>query len=97
METPVISAARIPRYRTTSRTKTIAAPIGGWNAKSAIGEMPPLDAVTLTNFWPGTSSVYLRKGYTQFATGFGSNQVETLMAYSGGTTNTLFAAAGTKI
>jgi hypothetical protein len=56
--------------------------------------MSPLDAVTLTNFWPGTNSVILRNGYTQHATGIGApSQVETLMVYNSGSTNTLFAAA----
>jgi hypothetical protein len=58
--------------------------------------MGPLDAVALTNFFPATNSVNLRKGFTQHATGI-TGQVDTLMTYSSGTVNTLFAAAGTKI
>ena len=54
------------------------------------------DAVTLTNWWPGTNSVVLRYGYTKFATGI-TGQVETVLAYSGGTSNKLFAAASTNI
>jgi hypothetical protein len=58
--------------------------------------MDPNDAVTLTNFWPGTNSVILRYGYTKFATGI-SGTVETLMSYSSGTSNKLFAIAGSNI
>ena len=79
-----------------SQTASVAAPIGGWNARDALGAMEPLDAVTLTNFWPGTNSVILRNGYTKFATGI-SGQVQTLMSYSSGTSNKLFAAATTSI
>ena len=75
-----------------SQTVSVAAPIGGWNARDALGAMDPLDAVTLTNFWPGTNSVILRNGYTKYATGI-TGTVESLFAYSSGTSNKLFAAA----
>ena len=80
---PIAQAAR-------SRPASLAAPLGGWNARDALGDMAPLDAVYLTNWWPGTSDIFLRKGYSNFATGLGA-QVETLMAYSGGATDKLFA------
>jgi hypothetical protein len=79
-----------------SQTVTVAAPIGGWNARDALGAMEPLDAVTLQNFWPGTNSVILRNGYTKHATGLPA-QVQTLMAYSSGTANKLFAVSDGKI
>ena len=79
-----------------SQTSSVAAPIGGWNARDSLGAMEPLDAVTLTNWWPGTNSVILRNGYTKFATGI-TGQVETIMSYSSGTANKLFAAAAGKI
>lgn len=86
---------KIPkRYR--AQSSSVAAPIGGWNARDALGSMDRLDAVILQNLWPATSDVYLRYGYTQHATGI-SGQVETIMAYNSGTTSKLFAAAGTVI
>ena len=85
------SFARAPSTQ-RSQTVSVAAPIGGWNARDALGAMEPLDAVTLTNFWPGTNSVILRNGYTKHATGI-TGTVQTLMAYSSGTSNQLFAAA----
>jgi len=91
------SIARASGLRTQSSTTiTIPAPIGGWNARDSLGAMPIGDAVTLTNWWPGTNSVVLRYGYTKFATGI-TGQVETILAYSSGTSNKLFAAAGTNI
>jgi hypothetical protein len=89
------SFAKAPRQQ-ASQTVTVAAPIGGWNARDALGAMDPLDAVTLQNFWPGTNSVILRNGYTKHATGFPST-VESLMPYSSGTANKLFAVSDGKI
>ena len=79
-----------------SETATIAAPLGGWNDRDPVEGMDPLDAVILRNWWPGTNNVILRSGYTQWATGLGA-QVQSLMAYSSGTANKLFAAAGTSV
>jgi hypothetical protein len=58
--------------------------------------MPPLDAVTLNNFWPTPTDVQLRLGYSQFCTGI-TGQVNSLMNYAGVTSQKLFAAAGTTI
>jgi hypothetical protein len=58
--------------------------------------MPPLDAVTLNNFWPTPTDVQLRLGYSQFSTGI-TGQVNSLMNYAGVTSQKLFAAAGTSI
>lgn len=77
-------------------TQSIPSPVGGWNARDALGEMEPTDAVTLTNMFPGTTSVNLRFGYTQFATGAPA-QVQTVMSYQGSTSQKLFAASGTAI
>jgi hypothetical protein len=58
--------------------------------------MPPLDAVTLNNFWPTPTEVQLRLGYSQFCTGI-TGQVNSLMNYAGVSQQKLFAAAGTSI
>lgn len=75
--------------RPTSIAATLPAPVGGWNARDSLTSMGATDAVTMTNWYPSTTEVILRNGYTQYATGFPS-QVETLMAYSGATTDKLF-------
>lgn len=69
-----------------TQTTSIPAPTGGWNARDAIADMPPTDAVSLVNMFPRTTTVDLRGGYAQYATGLPS-QVDTLMAYAGGSTN----------
>lgn len=77
--------------RGRAQTHSTAAPTGGWNARDALGAMDELDAVILDNWFPGTTSCELRLGYSRHVTGLGG-QVESLMAYAGGTTNKLKAA-----
>jgi len=79
--------------RAKSRSVSVTAPVGGWNARDSLADMPPADAVIMLNWFPLTTEVTLRKGYTEWATGI-SGQVESLFVYAGSTTNELFAAAG---
>lgn len=80
----------------TASTASVTAPIGGWNARDSIAQMPATDAVTMTNLYPTPTDVQLRKGYTQHSTGI-TGQVNTLMNYAGMVSQKLFAAAGTKL
>lgn len=82
--------------RQSMNVASVPAPTGGWNVRDNIANMAPTDAVRMINMFPGVSSVNLRGGYSQYSTGL-VNQVETLMAYYGGATQTLFAIAGTSI
>lgn len=77
--------------RPVAVTQSLPAPTGGWNARDSLGDMDPLDAPILDNWFPGTTDCVVRDGSTQFVTGVGG-QVESLMPYSGGTTTKLFAA-----
>jgi hypothetical protein len=80
----------------TALTASITAPIGGWNARDSVAQMPPTDAVTLTNLYPTPTDVQLRKGYTKHSIGI-TGKVNTVMNYAGANTQKLFAAAGTAI
>ena len=82
------------RFRAT--TSSVAAPIGGWNARDSLAEMNPLDAVQMVNFFPTPTDVTLRKGYTKTSTGI-AGAVLSLMSYASPTTTTLFAATATII
>lgn len=89
-----------PRRRPINRQQTAQivtrpAPVGGWNARDALAEMPPTDAVAMVNLFPTPSRVELRKGFSSFATGFPSI-VETVAGYQGATPK-LFGCAGGKI
>lgn len=92
----ITAATRIPSKTRRASTASVAAPLGGWNARDPIGAMRKLDAVQITNWFPGTGSLAPRKGYTRFCTGI-TGQVESLMTYNSGTASKLFAAATTKI
>lgn len=78
------------------RTKSMPAPIGGWNARDALADMKPDDAVILDNYFPKTSEVELRYGNANFVTGI-TGTVNTLAAYNSPTTSKLFGAAGVSI
>ncbi len=79
--------------KSTALSKSLPAPVGGWNARDSIADMDEKDAVILENLFPSTTSVDLRGGHSQFATGL-SAQVETVISYSGAATNKLFGIAG---
>ena len=87
-----------PRRRTLNWNRnrasptSVSAPTGGWNDRDSIADMEPLDAVSMVNFFPGTADVQLRYGFSNHATAL-PGQVETLINYSGSTTESLFAMA----
>lgn len=84
--------------KTTAHVESLPPPVGGWNARDALANMEPTDAVSLTNYFPNVSSCDLRGGFIKQCTGM-SGQVQTVMVYNGGATSKLFAidATGLKI
>lgn len=82
--------------RNDAKVASIPAPIGGWNARDSIANMDVIDAVQLTNLFPSVNNVVLRPGYTKYATGL-PGQVETIMSYSSGASNKMFACVSTSI
>lgn len=84
-----------PSHKQTMTT-SLPAPIGGWNARDSIADMPPTDARFLENWFPSTSDIMLRNGFSNWATGLPA-QVETLAAYAGSTTDKLFAWSSTSV
>jgi hypothetical protein len=81
------------RARTSNRSPT-PPPIGGWNTRDEVGNMPPQDAEVLDNWLPDVNSVKPRRGYTQFASGIGTGDVHTLATYVSSTGEKKFLAAG---
>lgn len=75
-----------------SRTTSIQAPTGGLNAKDPIANMKETEAVTLENWFPTPSSVDIRNGSETHVSGF-TAPVETLISYSVGANNKLFAVS----
>jgi hypothetical protein len=94
----ILTPARRKRRRgqVQSRSIIIPSPIGGWNARDSIADMPATDAVILDNWYPSTDDVRMRSGHSGHVTGI-TGSVESLMPYSFGTTQKLFAAANNSI
>lgn len=55
-------------------------PVGGWNGRESLADMPETHAVKMDNWFPSTDKVNLRRGHTSYATGMTGN-VETLIEY----------------
>lgn len=79
-----------------SNVYSIPAPVGGWNARDPLSNMPEQDAVQLDDMFPTQTAVQLRLGNSQHATGI-SGTVETVAAYSSPTTSKLFASNSSAI
>lgn len=92
----MIKKPRRPNQTGRAAPASLSAPVGGWNARDALGEMAPADAVTLTNWFPATSDVIMRYGYSLHATGFPA-QVDTVMNYVSGTASKLFGISSGSI
>jgi len=69
------------RQRQVSVTQSVPAPIGGWNAKDPLAEMPVNDAVTLENWFPTTIDCVIRGGTSAYATGI-TGTPETLAVHT---------------
>ena len=79
----------------TANTTSVAAPIGGWNARDSLANMQPLDAVQLVNWFPTPTDVTMRKGYSVASILTTSTGVKTIssITYSGTTATFTTATA----
>lgn len=68
-------------------------PVGGWNARDALSNMPPQDAERLDNWFPDTTYVAPRPG-SLTRNPDTTGQVETLMQWAGGSSVQLLVAVG---
>ena len=85
---------RVNRGR-TSQTRSIPAPVGGWNVRDSIADMDDKDAVILNNMFCLPDTVINRKGSLQWVTGI-TGTVETIASYQKQDgTSKLFASSGT--
>ena len=87
------------KQKTSTYVYSLAAPIGGLNLRDPLEQMPETDARTLINWFPDTSKISVRKGYTEYVTtGMGSGAVgfiQELALPSG--TNKLLAGANSNL
>lgn len=80
-----------------AKSKSIKAPILGWNAKDSEADMAEGWALDLVNMFPNLTDVSLRGGSETYSTGNGTGAVETLVEYSGTGTHKLLSASGSSI
>lgn len=88
-----------PGRNQVSKGSSIPAPVGGWDAVSALADMPEDRAVALVNWFPSTTDVRVRRGHQVQCGGMGSGVVDSLLVYNGLTvaSSKLFAATDNKI
>jgi len=76
-----------------STSSSLPPPVGGWDTRESLADMPVKHAILLDNWFPETDKVTMRRGSTDHATGM-TGAVETLISFvpeSGA--RQLFAAA----
>ena len=71
---------------------TLAAPIGGLNARDSLDLMPETDAIVMDNYIPSDTKLVLRKGYTLYVNI--GRPVQTLAPYKSPGNDRLVAIAG---
>lgn len=76
-----------------SRSTTLPPPVGGLNARDSVANMKPEDALILDNWFPRTTDVAVRRGWSSFATFTGD--CETVVVYAGLANTKVFVAVNT--
>lgn len=80
-----------------SRIVSLQAPTGGWNARDALANMKPGEAIYMRNWYPRATDIVGRGGQEDYATGI-TGLTETLAVYNGLTgTSKMFAATDSGI
>lgn len=92
----MLSALRPVNRGQKAGGKPYPAPVGGWNARDALADMPVNMAISMDNFFPSFGRVSTRRGYSSWGTGLGT-MVKTLCEFNAGTSRKLIAAANGKI
>lgn len=77
-----------------ARIARLSPPIGGWDALSALQDMPAENAVQLENWFPSATDCTVRRGYIEWATGL-PGAVDSLLVYEPASgTSKMFAVSG---
>lgn len=76
-----------------SNTKSVPAPIGGWNTRDPVASMPAEDAISLDNWFCRTGDVTIRRGCIDWTTGL-PGQVNSLLVYAAARNTKMFAVSG---
>tara|TARA_Y100000310_G_scaffold67277_1_gene62564 strand:- start:5666 stop:7195 length:1530 start_codon:yes stop_codon:yes gene_type:complete len=71
----------MPAGQLVSTTRSLPPPVGGWDTRESLADMPETHAIILDNFFPLTDKVGLRRGHSSHVTGMTAADVETLIEY----------------
>lgn len=85
------------RAALVSKTKSVTAPVGGWNARDSLADMDPRDAIDLWNWFPSQTYVEMRGGSSDHATGMTGNGKTLVMHNNPNGTNRMFCATASGI
>ncbi|HKJ73345.1 MAG TPA: hypothetical protein VKA19_04450, partial [Alphaproteobacteria bacterium] len=91
-----VNGRRVPITAPQGRRYTTPAPVRGWNARDSLAAMREDEATILDNWFPEESSIRIRRGSEDHATGL-TGAVESLMTYASGTAEKMFAAAANAV
>lgn len=87
-----------PQRRQKATVRTVPPPVGGWNARDALDEMDPEDAVLMDNWFPRSNDVVMRKGSAPFTTSMGAGKsVKTLAELHAGAVDVFVAGCNGKL
>lgn len=85
------------RFSRIAGVVTLPPPVGGWNRRDALSNMPQTDAVDLRNWFPRQSDVITRPGYAEHCDTGETTEVQQLISYEYQTSNKLLACVNGKI
>ena len=88
--------ASLNQLNGTARQVEVPPPFGGLNTRDSRAEMPPQDAIQMTNVISEPGGVKSRLGYESFATGI-TGVVNFIADYSSGSTRNMLIGAGTTV
>lgn len=90
------TSAQILLKAILASVKPVSSPVGGWNVRDSLADMPEDHASLLDNWFPANGRVELRPGYSSYATGLEGN-VETLAEFINGPVRKFIGFANNKI
>lgn len=76
--------------------RSVPAPVGGWNARDALAQMKPTDAIRLTNWYPRPTYLENRGGASDWLTGLGASG-KSLMNWNGPASSKFFVGTSAGI
>lgn len=82
-----------PNRKQVSQTASLPPPIGGLNARDALSDLDPKDALLLDNFFPENNSIHLRRGHLEHTDTGTAAAVRSLMTYGASDGDQILLAA----